>query len=149
MRRNPSPAPSPHERGRAVADISTSPPFPEGEGKGEGLRVGVVSWTPLWQKILADLAGGADAPLIAAKFHSGLAATVAETAARLAQRHGCKTVVLCGGVFQNKLMLEGVTDQLAALGLQALGPEKFPAGDGAIALGQAIIAAARCLAPAA
>ncbi|MFZ1109601.1 MAG: carbamoyltransferase HypF [Rhodomicrobium sp.] len=108
-----------------------------------------LDWAPLWRDLLADLAQGADAPLVAAKFHAGLAATLAGAAARLAERHGCKTAVLCGGVFNNKLLLEGVEERLAAAGLDTLSPAQFPAGDGAIALGQAVIAAARRLRPAA
>jgi hydrogenase maturation protein HypF len=104
-----------------------------------------LDWAPLWRDLLEDLAQGVDAPLVAARFHAGLAATLAEAASRLAESHGCKTAVLCGGVFQNKLLLEGVLDRLAGAGLHALSPEQFPAGDGAIALGQAVIAAARRL----
>ena len=39
-----------------------------------------LDWTPLWCGILEDLAAGIDAPLIAARFHLGLAETLAETA---------------------------------------------------------------------
>ena len=106
-----------------------------------------LDWTPLWRELLDDLAAGPDVPIIAAKFHAGLAATLAETTARLASRHGCNIVVLCGGVFHNKLLLEGVTERVSAADLQALSPAQFPAGDGAISLGQAVIAAARRLAP--
>jgi hydrogenase maturation protein HypF len=146
----PSPCPSP-ARGEGMKRQSAQPaPSPHaGEGRGGGVRrryaehgVARLDWAPLWRDLLEDLAHGADAPLIAAKFHAGLAATLAEAAARLAERHGCKTAVLCGGVFQNKLLLEGVLGRLADAGLDVLSPEKFPAGDGAIALGQAIIAAA-------
>ncbi len=108
--------------------------------EGEPARL---DWAPLWRDLLDDLAAGADAPLVAAKFHAGLAATVASAAAELAPRFGCRTVALCGGVFQNKLLLEAATQRLAGAGLQALSPASFPAGDGAISLGQAVIAAAR------
>jgi hydrogenase maturation protein HypF len=86
-----------------------------------------------------------DAPLIAARFHVGLAETLAGTAASLAQKHGCKRIVLCGGVFQNKLLLEATAEALAAHRVEMLSPSLFPAGDGAISLGQAVIAAARRL----
>jgi hydrogenase maturation protein HypF len=102
-------------------------------------------WTPLWRGILEDLAAGVDAALIAARFHVGLAETLAGTAASLARMHGCKTIVLCGGVFQNKLLLEATVEPLAAHGMEVLSPSLFPAGDGAISLGQAVIAAARRL----
>ena len=104
-----------------------------------------LDWTPLWCGILEDLAAGADASLIAARFHLGLAETLAGAAAPLAQKHGCKTIVLCGGVFQNKLLLEATVETLATHGIEALSPSLFPAGDGAISLGQAVIAAARQL----
>jgi len=104
-----------------------------------------LDWTPLWCGILEDLAAGIDAPLIAARFHLGLAEILAETATSLAQKHGCKTIVLCGGVFQNKLLLEATVEALAPHGIEVLSPSLFPAGDGAISLGQAVIAAARRL----
>jgi hydrogenase maturation protein HypF len=111
--------------------------------EGEPARL---DWTPLWCGILEDLAAGTAPPLIAARFHLGLAETLAETASLLAQRHGCKTIVLCGGVFQNKLLLESTVEALAAHSIEVLSPSLFPAGDGAISLGQAIIAAARQMA---
>jgi hydrogenase maturation protein HypF len=104
-----------------------------------------LDWTPLWRALMDDLAAGADAPLVAAKFHIGLAETLAVAAASLARVHGCKAIVLCGGVFQNKILLESVTSKLSGRGIEALSPALFPAGDGAIALGQAVIAAARTL----
>ena len=109
---------------------------------GDPLRL---DWAPLWNGFLHDLAAGADAPLMAARFHLGLTETLTETAALLAQRHGCKTIVLCGGVFQNKLLLEKTSEKLGARGFEVLTPALFPAGDGAISLGQAVIAAARRL----
>ena len=79
-------------------------------------------WTPMWCGILEDLAAGVDAPLIAARFHVGLAETLAGTAASLARTHGCKTIVLCGGVFQNDLLLEATDVALAARGVEVLSP---------------------------
>ena len=106
-----------------------------------------LDWTPLWCAILEDLAANTDASLIAARFHLGLADTLAEAVHCLAENLGCKSVVLCGGVFQNKPLLERVNEALAAHGLQVLSPSLFPAGDGAISLGQSVIAAARRLPP--
>ena len=107
---------------------------------GEPARVG---WAPLWTAILQDLAAGTDCAVIAARFHRGLIETVAATAHSLAQAHGCDAAVLTGGVFQNKLLLEGVSERLASLGLKVVTPAAFPANDGGVSLGQALIAAAR------
>ena len=53
------------------------------------------------------------------------------------------TVVLSGGVFQNRLLLEGTTERLAGAGLRVLVPERLPPNDGGISYGQAAVAAAR------
>jgi hydrogenase maturation protein HypF len=60
-----------------------------------------------------------------------------------AARHGLEVVVLSGGVFQNRLLLERTATLLAAAGLRPLVPERLPPNDGGIAYGQAAVAAAR------
>ncbi len=117
-----------------------------GQGYGAALLPGEpaqLSWTPLWTAILQDLAAGTDRAIIAARFHRGLIETVAATAHSLAEAHGCEIAVLTGGVFQNKILLEGVSERLAGRGLKAVAPAAFPANDGGVSLGQALIAAAR------
>jgi hydrogenase maturation protein HypF len=52
-------------------------------------------------------------------------------------------VVLSGGVFQNRRLLEATAAELARDGLQVLIPERLPPNDGGISFGQAAIAAAR------
>ena len=90
---------------------------------GEPARLG---WAPLWTAILADLAAGTDRAVIAARFHRGLIETVAATAYSLAQAHGCEIAVLTGGVFQNKLLLEGVSERLAGLASRFSRPPPSP-----------------------
>ncbi|MBK5932135.1 carbamoyltransferase HypF [Halochromatium salexigens] len=96
---------------------------------------------PMWSALLDDLAAGVPAAMIAARFHAGLAETVAELAARAAQRHGLETVALSGGVFQNRTLFEATLKALRARGLQVLTHTRVPANDGGLALGQAAIAA--------
>ncbi len=55
---------------------------------------------------------------------------------------GREVVVLSGGVFQSRLLLESVSDALAGAGLRVLVPERLPVNDGGIAYGQAAVAAA-------
>jgi hydrogenase maturation protein HypF len=94
---------------------------------------------------LADLASGVDRAIIAARFHRGLIEAAATTAHSLAVAQACEAVVLTGGVFQNKLLLEGVSERLAGMGHKVIAPASFPANDGGISLGQALIADARLL----
>jgi hydrogenase maturation protein HypF len=49
--------------------------------------------------------------------------------------------VLAGGVFQNRRLLESVARGLQSAGLHVLIPERLPMNDGAIAYGQAAVAA--------
>jgi hydrogenase maturation protein HypF len=117
---------------------------------GDGYRVDVadgapltVGWGSLWRALLDDLERGTPREVIAARFHAGLAAGLARVGAELASRHGLTRAVLSGGVFQNRLLLQGVAKALRGAGLDLLTPARVPANDGGIALGQAVIAAAR------
>jgi hydrogenase maturation protein HypF len=80
---------------------------------------------------------------IAARFHSGLARATADACARIAGAHGLDTVVLSGGVFQNRVLLERTIERLRATGLRVLFPRLLPLNDGGISLGQAAVAAGR------
>jgi hydrogenase maturation protein HypF len=51
-------------------------------------------------------------------------------------------VVLSGGVFQNRLLLERTVAALEGDGLRVLVPERLPPNDGGISYGQAAVAAA-------
>lgn len=52
-----------------------------------------------------------------------------------------KKIALGGGTFQNRILLEYVTEQLEARGYQVYFNEQIPSGDGGICLGQAYLAA--------
>lgn len=108
-------------------------------------KIELISWATMWRSLLSDLARGVETSRIAARFHAGLALTLSSTAARHAGHRGIDTVVLGGGVFQNRLLLEAVTFILESRGLSVLSPRLLPANDGGISLGQGAIAAARAL----
>ncbi|MCP3867023.1 MAG: carbamoyltransferase HypF [Gammaproteobacteria bacterium] len=99
-------------------------------------------WGPLWLGLLEDLSRETLPAVMAARFHHGIALAVARTTAELCARHGLKTVVLSGGVFQNRLLLERTGYLLRARGLTVLAPSSIPANDGGLSFGQAVIAAA-------
>ncbi|MEW7981962.1 MAG: carbamoyltransferase HypF [gamma proteobacterium symbiont of Phacoides pectinatus] len=101
-----------------------------------------LEWRTMWEALLEDLAGGRPAGVIAARFHAGVAGGVASIAMQLAGAHGLEKVVLSGGVFQNRLLLERVVELLLEAGLEVLVPERSPANDGGVSLGQAVVAAA-------
>ena len=92
--------------------------------------------------VVADVAAGVAPGVVAARFHAGVAAGTAEACARLASEAGLDAVVLSGGVFQNRLLLERTAAGLRQHGLRVLVPERLPPNDGGIAYGQVVVAAA-------
>ena len=106
------------------------------------LRDACLGWAPLWTPLLRDLSEGVEPGVIAARFHHGVAIAIATTAGRLCRRHAVETVVLGGGVFQNRLLLERTSSLLRDQGLCVLSPVMTPANDGGLSIGQAVIAVA-------
>ena len=82
-------------------------------------------------------------PLVAARFHNAVAEATARACVLAAGRGETETVVLSGGVFQNRRLLERASALLGAAGLRVLVPERLPPNDGGIAYGQLAVAAAR------
>ena len=72
-----------------------------------------------------------------------VARATARACAQEAGRRGLGTVVLSGGVFQNRLLLERTARRLEGACLRVLVPERLPPNDGGISYGQAAVAAAR------
>jgi hydrogenase maturation protein HypF len=95
------------------------------------------------EAIASDVAAGVGTAVIAARFHNGVARATVEACSAAASAAGVDRVVLSGGVFLNRRLLEACIAGLEAAGLRALVPEKLPPGDGGISYGQAAVAAAR------
>jgi hydrogenase maturation protein HypF len=106
-------------------------------------------WQPLLAALLADRAAGVPAAAIALGFHRALIAVAAGWAVRAARyqpqanaqgKTRAPVVVLCGGCFQNRLLLDGTLTALRRAGLQPLWAQQLPSGDGGLALGQLLAA---------
>jgi len=101
---------------------------------------------PMWHGLLEDLRSGTPVSVISARFHLGLATSVAEMAVRLPRQSDAEsidTVVVTGGCFQNKTLFEACVSYIEENGLTCLTQSQVPMNDGGLALGQAAIAAAR------
>ena len=109
----------------------------------------------MWSAVLGDLVLKTPLPTMAARFHKGLARVIVKMIEKLAQSQPnaqgadqpLRHVALSGGVFQNKLLLERVSEQLRVAGYSVLMHRRVPCNDGGLALGQAAVAAARALRP--
>ena len=123
----------------AAADPSERGTYPVAFSDHDGLLV--IDPRETIEAVAADVAGGERAGVVACRFHHAIAGATVQACARLAALHATDIVVLSGGVFQNRLLLEWVLDGLRASGLHVLLPERLPMNDGGIAYGQAVIAA--------
>ena len=103
---------------------------------------------PLFETLLNGIEAGAPADRLALDFHIAIAHATTRIAREICTRKGIDTVVLSGGVFMNRLLLQLLTRELKNAGLTVLVPHTVPVNDGCIAYGQAAIARA-CLAQAA
>ncbi|HIJ89580.1 MAG: carbamoyltransferase HypF [Desulfobulbaceae bacterium] len=83
--------------------------------------------------------GGMARSEISRRFHLWLIAVFSEVAVEARIREKINTVVLSGGVFQNRLLLEGLVASLVRAGFQVLVHKELPCNDGGISLGQAVI----------
>nr|MDQ2694658.1 carbamoyltransferase HypF [Pseudomonadota bacterium] len=99
----------------------------------------VVDWGPLVRAMLDDLRQGRPAPVIARMFHNTLAEAILAVAGALGETR----IVLAGGCFQNRLLLELTVPHLRRAGLGVWWPQQVPPNDAGIALGQAAAACAR------
>lgn len=96
-------------------------------------------YRPLLEYLLEARRQGVDTASLALAFHQGLARAIAESAVQLCAIHQLDTVVLSGGVFQNRLLLELVHGLCAELGLDMWVNQQVPCNDGGISLGQAAL----------
>ncbi|MEA2374338.1 MAG: hydrogenase maturation protein HypF [Thermoleophilaceae bacterium] len=95
------------------------------------------------QAVLDDVQAGAEPDAVSARFHATLADATARACVLLCEQRSLETVVLSGGVFQNRLLLDLTRAALVGGGLRVLVPQRLPPNDGGISYGQAAIAATR------
>ena len=108
-------------------------------------RDGLIELDP--RPTVADLVsratrGDDGAGALAGAFHLALADAAARACARARERTGLDRVVLGGGVFANDLLTTHLIGRLEAVGFRTFVPREVPVGDGGIALGQVLVAAA-------
>jgi hydrogenase maturation protein HypF len=103
---------------------------------GDPLRI---DWKPAVAGIVGDVLGGVAAVTIAARFHAGVAAAIADACTLMRSTTGIGTVGLTGGVFQNAVLVQRTVAALQAAGFDVLLHERVPPNDGGLALGQAVM----------
>lgn len=118
-------------------------PFEMTENRLDGTVV--LSPASLWPALLDDEAAGVPAAAIALRFHRSVAAGLAGLLAHPAIRRRSvgRRIALSGGVMQNAVLGGDLVARLEEQGFHVITASAVPAGDGGLALGQAVVAAAR------
>lgn len=102
-----------------------------------------ISMKPLLLHILDGIVQGANPEQLAWDAHRAIVEITARTAVEISNSTGVRTAALSGGVFMNRLLLEGISAELEHAGLTVLTPRDLPCNDGGIAYGQAAVARAQ------
>lgn len=98
----------------------------------------VIDWRPTLLAILEDMKKATEKEIIAARFHQ----TLIEIAVQIAGRLQVEKVALSGGVFQNRILTEGIFQRLTEKGFAVYLHQRLPPNDGGLSLGQIMVAAA-------
>lgn len=95
--------------------------------------------------IMDDMARGEDRSVISGKFHNTVALAIVNMCIILRKRYRLNTVLLSGGVFQNKLLRERAIYLLGEKGFEAYHHSRIDTNDSGIPIGQTAIANSRFL----
>ena len=99
-------------------------------------RPAEVSFAPLIRAAVRDLGKGLPACHVSSAFHNSLAGLVLRVALKTREERGTDTVVLAGGVFLNRVLLDRTTRRLGRAGFRVLRPVLYSPNDESLSLGQ-------------
>lgn len=102
-----------------------------------------ISFRETVRGVVDDMQDNVPVSRIAAKFHNTIISVIFAAVSELAEKTGIRKIVLSGGTFQNRYILERVEKKLSDAGLTVYSPREVPVNDGGIALGQLVVAAKR------
>jgi hydrogenase maturation protein HypF len=123
----------------ALRPLSPAPPYTASIQRDADCWI--VAQEDLFQGVLDDIDRGIALAEISMRFHVSLAHTLASLACTICKESAVGSVALTGGCFQNEILSSLTARLLEEAGLDVLEHRNVPAGDGGIALGQAMAAA--------
>jgi len=111
-------------------DMTSSQPF-------------VIDLRAMVRGIVANLEAGTAPAMVAGRFHNTVIAFLSTAARRAREATGLNLVVMSGGCFANRRLSAGLAAAMEADGFEVLRHRLVPCNDGGVALGQAVVVAAR------
>jgi hydrogenase maturation protein HypF len=127
----------------AQAQTEAEKSYPFELSKAEAGKPALLDVRPLVRAIVGDIQQHAPTARIARRFHASIAEMLAATCQYARVESGLNEVALSGGVFQNRLLLEQLTERLAKMAFRVYTNRRVPPNDGGLSLGQLAVAAAR------
>jgi hydrogenase maturation protein HypF len=109
----------------------------------EKSKTTMIKLEPMIRAVLEGRQDGQSKHALARAFHDTLAEALGCLILRVASQTSLKRVALSGGCFANGLLLNQLVASLKRAGLEVFLQKQVPPGDGGIALGQAVVAAAQ------
>ncbi|MBX3422273.1 MAG: carbamoyltransferase HypF [Pirellulaceae bacterium] len=98
-----------------------------------------LDWRPMMRAVVCDLQHGLPRSAVAMRFHR----TIARLASQIHRLFPELPMVLAGGVFQNRVLLQLMIEDLESSGIALAIPSKIPINDGGLAAGQLAVALAQ------
>ncbi|MFH1578390.1 MAG: hypothetical protein ABIC18_04905 [Candidatus Omnitrophota bacterium] len=95
---------------------------------------------PIFKQIVKDLRTGMAKERIAYRFHLSVAKMIIKMSVILSKASGIKTIVLSGGVFQNRILLDTSRAGLEEKGFRVFTHDILSSSDAGLSLGQAAVA---------
>ena len=123
-----------------VSDPGETGAYETAWSSGEIRRIEV---SPIVRGVVEDRLSGVAPAVIGRRFHNTLVRLFTRLAGEIRKDTGLTRVVLSGGAFQNRILLEGLIQGLGNEGFAVFSHSRVPANDGGLSLGQAMVAAAR------
>jgi hydrogenase maturation protein HypF len=102
-----------------------------------------LSFVPAIRQICDGLSKGEPLGVISARFHNTVAEASFRMVKKIGEETGLRKVVLSGGTFQNKYLVETLENRLAKDNFAVYTHCRVPCNDGGLALGQLAVAARR------
>lgn len=103
----------------------------------------ILDFAPTIKAIVEGKLAGQSPEALASAFHITLVEAFTKLADTVRQESGLTRVVLSGGCFQNRFLLEGCVSSLTKAEFEVFTHQLIPTNDGGISLGQAVIAGSR------
>ena len=99
----------------------------------------IIDIRPILKAISTDIKNGENSKNIAKAFHKTIIHFTLDAIQQIHAKTNINKVVLAGGVMQNSILLDGISELLSKNNFTVFAPQNLPSNDGSISVGQILI----------